>query len=602
MARWFVSMALSATAVVSGDAGQAQMAPPACAESAQCAMQELRFLVAQNERIRRLQQEATQDPQLDAVLTFNEQAQASLRDWFAANAALAMANDRLAAADQRLRALEGMKADVTDAEALESLTGAEKSARDGLARASKDLAESRREKWKAFGLRRNAVVALVLPSDPPGGNTTSPSVQSDPSESTAIAVDEECSLATAAARAKLNPNTCAADGARLAPALSAGALTIPGRPLEQRGIFTSVTGSKDGTSLSLRLADEFKWRSYGPPEDDLFRQRVVTLGVSGAVKSDGGDLLSFAPEKDGEALGALDRLSSKASISGTLSLNFFPVESAQSFAARGARVYAEARKACLEDQAKSSIMSVCEGSPLIAWMLARDTNGAYVHPVHAEAFSNLYYGSHEKHARSGIGVSLEYARPGFSFIDTAAVSRDEMGELLAAGVKQKRHDTWALTVFAYWRLPEQAQSIDLTVVPSLTYKDTWEKPDEALFCPPIDTSAPFTTAGCKTLGIAPPKRVTTVVPGAEVRMVLRGFQLSRFLGPEVALAPKMTWDTEDDRWGLDIPLYFAIGGDKTLSAGLKSSWEWGGENADGTSRDAEWRLSIMVGKAFSLNP
>lgn len=85
-------------------------------------------------------------------------------------------------------------------------------------------------------------------------------------------------------------------------------------------------------------------------------------------------------------------------------------------------------------------------------------------------------------------------------------------------------------------------------------------------------------------------------------MLFRGFRLSRLLAPEIALAPKLTHDTEEERWGLSVPLYFAIGDDKSLTAGLKYSREWGGLKTDRMPRDTDSALSIVVGKTFTLIP
>lgn len=588
----------------------AQWRSPLCAESIECAQEELQLLKEQSDelsRTRLLSDTRTSDPELEAKLAFNQQVQASLREWSSANAALEKAKDSIASIDARIKVLETIKADVADASAYEALLATETKAREDLRVSLTKLTDDRSKKWQEYALRRKIAGSMKLRVTPDVREASSHRVK--PNHERSDGQSTTCSLATSEDRARLNPNYCTAAGQNLArqmslsPALSAADLTIPGRPLERRGLSTSITGTKDGTALSLGIADEFRIRSFRAAEESLI-QRVSTLGLSATVKTDGGNLFSFSPEKEGETLGALDRLNAKSSLSAGLSLNFYPREGSGSFKARGAKLYEDARNACLDEQSKAAVLSSCQGEQLIAWILAQDAKtGGYAHPNEAAAFNNLYFGSPEPNARFGGGLSIEYARPGFAFLDPKSIDAAAIPALLAKKIEPTRYDTWVIGGYLYWRLPERVSWFDTTIVPSLSYKDTREKPDEAIFCPAIDTSAPFNTSGCKTLGIAAPKHIKTWVPGAEVRILFRGFRLIRFLAPEVALAPKLTLDTDADRWGLSVPLYFAVGSDKTLTAGLNFSREWGGLKSDKTTpKDTESGLSIVVGKTFSVVP
>lgn len=573
----------------------AQSPPPACGTATvACARADLDFLNWQHGVLTREKQAAERagdtPTQISRQLAFNEQTQALLNQWFAANAASTKAGDALDAAQKRITQLEAMRDEVQDKPAFDTLMQAERDALPALTQAVGTANMARDTAWNAYLLRRNVAVALILPLKEPAP---------PPQVAASRAPTPACSIDDATSRAGLKPNDCVQQALALSTSLSASAVTIPGRPLDRRGLFTSITGSKDSTTLSLGWADEFKRRI--PFQDGA--QRVFTIGYGLSVKSDGSDLLSFKPEKDGETIGALDRLATKSSISGTVSLNWYPYESAVTRVARGEAMAAAARTDCLAEQGKAGATpSTCQGQDLITWIFAKDAKGGYAHATHAEAFNGFYFGSPEQNARRGLGLTVEYARPGFAYIDAAGATPDQIGTQLADGGTSDRHSSWGITGFAYWRLPEAMPNFDVTLVGSLTYKDGWKEADEALFCPAIDTSQPFSTAACASYQVAAPKHVKSLVPGIEARMIWNGFRLGRWLTPQVAMAPKFTWDTEDDRKGIELPLYFGVTDDKSLTAGLKYAHGWDGTKADGSPRDSESAISIVVGKTFTLNP
>lgn len=578
----------------------AQSPPPVCAPDIAiitCAQADLKFLNWQHDMLMQQKQTAERNEILltpvNRQIAFNEQTRTLLNTWFGANAAFIKATDAQDAAQQRIAQLEAMRGEVRDGPALDKLIEAEGDALLALTTALASARTAQDKAWSAFLLRRNVAVALVAPPELPAPDPVPVQAAVTPR------LKPPCSIEDAASRATLKPNDCVQRALALSSALSVSAVTIPGRPLDRRGLFTSITGSKDSTTLSLGWADEFKRRI--PYNDGA--QRVFTIGYGLSVKSDGGDLLSFKPEKDGETIGALDRLATKSSFSGTLSFNWYPYESAKARETRGAVMAAAARKDCLAEQGEAGATpSTCQGQDLITWIFARDSKRGYAHPTHVEAFNSFYFGSPEQNARRGLGVTVEYARPGFTYIDAAATTPDQIGALMAAGGTTDRHSTWGLTGFAYWRLPEAMPNFDITMVGSLTYKRDWKEADTALFCPAIDTSLPFSTAACTDYQIAAPRLVKSLVPGIEARMIWNGFRLGRWLMPQVAMAPKFTWDSDDDRKGIELPLYFGVTDDKSLTAGLKYARGWDGTKADGSPRDTESAISIVVGKTFTINP
>ncbi len=344
--------------------------------------------------------------------------------------------------------------------------------------------------------------------------------------------------------------------------LSAVQYSLPGSLLDKRGLTSAITASKSGTSLSLGIADEIRFRGIPATRTNDFYQQFSTVGYALKLStgSKGKIFTSTDTEEKDPAERSIDRIASDTAISGTLSWNIYGRETAKIFAKKEKAMRDKALKACRDEQKEvSKYPSSCLGNDLHSWIFSQDlSTGSYAHPEMVQAWNAAYWGppTQRPNALYGMGLRSEIGWKDFEFTPTGATE----------SVTEDKFN-YSLSPFFYY-----APSAQSVLIYQLTYKDDWEL-DE-------DTKLPV--------------KEDSFIPSLEYRYLFSGTRLNRYLFPRFGLAPKLSFDETDDRWSAELPLYLVSEDDK-LTGGFKLARNWGGEDKN------EWGVGIFVGTTFSLN-
>lgn len=454
----------------------------------------------------------------------------------------------------------------------------------------------------------------------------------DPPARTAMAGEPPCSIDSPAARVRLRPNCVVEHYPRSAgagSALSQARMTIEDRVLDRRGVTTQISVGSTTSTATLRIADTFNNRIV-PRGDGAFSQRAAnwgySLGIQSQLDSNRRARLGGIAETDrNRRLGSLDRLDAGFSVTGGLSRNFFRREDETSFQDRATAMADAARAACRADQSASApaAPSTCEGEQLIAWVFARKADGNFANQAHVDAFNQVYWGAHQRVAQFGFGLTSEVARPSFSYypFQTIAVPDPFSGgdtidvidrsfvppSYFAGEPTVNRH--WAYTIGAYgfYHFPfhpsdRRNSHYGVTLVPSVTWKVSYQAPSAYEICVPRLADLVTTNELCRTVSIADGTRQRTWVLGLEARALFSGRRIfgGHGLIPEFAIAPRYTFDTRTDRNALDIPLWFAFDASGQLNGGLRFAWEFGGVDADNEPRRSATGLYLQFGTTFNI--
>jgi hypothetical protein len=110
------------------------------------------------------------------------------------------------------------------------------------------------------------------------------------------------------------------------------------------------------------------------------------------------------------------------------------------------------------------------------------------------------------------------------------------------------------------------------------YGRTWKLPEDGEAC---ETVGDPPTGQCLTGPDGPPEKVDAGLVSLEARHL---FKLDDTR--TIALAPQITYNTEDDVVGVEVPVYLAPDKDGKLTGGLKFAW---------TSKDNEFGIGVFVG-------
>lgn len=436
-----------------------------------------------------------------------------------------------------------------------------------------------------------------------------------------------CSLETETTRRVLAPNGCRflAEATPVKVLRSEGSISLPDRPVDRRGVTTQLTTSGDKTALTLKVAGSIKRRTFLPDEDFWQRAESISysLGVTADVADSKGRLLGDSEkEKD---LETLDRIDERTKLIGSIGYNWYDREKSGSWDARAKKLRDDAAKACREDQAaaETAYPSTCEGQQLLEWIFAADGKGGYRNPKQVEAFNAVYWGAAEKVARRGVGLTGEISLPRLEYykfgkamvpnplkqgalsetIDTVNIPP----EFYAGKPLKRREVSFSLGAYGFYRFgsPSPTQPA-LTLIPSLTYKRDFEKPGEVTICPAA--AAPgatvVTTQLCKEISPSEGEIVNSLSPAIEARFYLPN--KTRFLPwllPGFGFAPKFSFEQREDenrRYAFDMPFWFGMNDEGTLTGGLAFQHQWGGRDTDGALRSKDTSLSIFVSTTFDL--
>ncbi len=122
------------------------------------------------------------------------------------------------------------------------------------------------------------------------------------------------------------------------------------------------------------------------------------------------------------------------------------------------------------------------------------------------------------------------------------------------------------------------------------YEQSYTQKDEATLCVPPPIPEPFT---CDRVRIGEPTKKKADFLHLEYRELYVSDRQGAFelFGNRWAIAPRLTWDMDEDIVGIRFPIYLVMGKDKSLTTDLV----FGGD-----SREEELNAAIFIGKAFSL--
>jgi hypothetical protein len=437
----------------------------------------------------------------------------------------------------------------------------------------------------------------------------------------------KCSLDNEEALRSLEPNDCRflAEAEPVRVQRSQGAISLPDRPVDRRGVTTQLTTSGDKAAVTLKLAGSIKRRTFDRSAGDPW-QRADSISYSVGITADVADSKSrIAGDSEKEKdLSTLDRIDERVKLVGSIGYNWYDVEPGDAWIARAGKMRDEITQACRKDQAaaETAFPSTCQGPQLLDWLFAPDGKGGYRNPKEVAAFDAVYWGPAEKVARSGIGLTGEIARPRLEYFNfttklienslkqgalTKAIDLTNIPADFYTGKSSRRREiTFSIGAYGFYRVGDvSVTSRALTLIPSVTYKHAFEKPDKVTICaaPPAGATI-VTTEFCKAISPNDGKIVGSLNPALEARFYLpNSSRLFPWLVPAIGLAPKFSFEQRKDdnrRYSFDMPIWFGASSDGALNGGVALQHQWGGRDAEGELRPKDTAVSVFVSTTFDL--
>jgi hypothetical protein len=299
-------------------------------------------------------------------------------------------------------------------------------------------------------------------------------------------------------------------------------------------------------------------------------------------------------------------------------LNFYDAQLLQSWRVAADKLKADAVKACLEDQAKlePSFRSTCTGQSLTDWVyVPADGKNGLKHEELAKQTNALYFGSEDLVPRWGIGVEGTISRPSAEYLREGGFEEffkskfDKTFE--DAALVRDRESAWSIAPYVFRRLGSEKARVTAVGVGSFSVAREFgfeSDAEKTLFCPAIDTSAPFSLAGCKSYFKMKPRDRMVYTPAGELRLLLvgNGWRPTAAISPRLSYAfGKTTASGNPDRWMLSIPALVFVDDQLKTGLGFKVDRSWGGTELDPATtslvgKDPETIVSLVVSKTFSL--
>ncbi|HEX8223081.1 MAG TPA: hypothetical protein VF605_04595 [Allosphingosinicella sp.] len=501
-------------------------------------------------------------------------------------------------------------------------------AEERLTALEKALAEKKGEIAKLDGqvqaLRRD--MGLSQPAAPPSTPLASSNIASE----APAAEEHECSLESANGRAREfsrdDLNYCP----RLALTADEGGQFRAGRVADRRGFRGRINATGDSTEATLEFTTTTSSRFLRSTADDpAAGQRIVskdyTFGIRGPVE-DG---------KKSARLGNLDEI--QGGVNGYLrfSRNTFLAEDKADVLTRGDEKLSPLQDTCKKDDdwTKSNLANAdrCSGLLLYRWIFEKDPKkGGFLHPEAVEAYNAVYWSApKDSHPVRGLGFEVGAGRPKFEYYPFATKEVEDPfqpgkmktvidpdafpADFYAKRTKNDSRYNFSLRGFGYVHgnrshnpfdgLPNLfAWSAGTTLIASVTYKRDWNIRKEFKdleICPIPKPGVSFTDGLlCRKINAAAPEIEKGFVIGGQIRQQIEpGW---RFL-PPIGIDAKLTHQTWNGRYGLEVPIYFASDKDGALNGGLRLGGEWGGTNDDGTPFESDWSIGIFFGTTFDLH-
>jgi hypothetical protein len=462
-----------------------------------------------------------------------------------------------------------------------------------------------------------------------------PPVQPDPASALASAAPAGdlplCSLETGPGREKqfipLEMKRCAKQALA---ADSGGKVGRPREAADRRGFNGKIDASGDSTEATLQYTTTTLGRYMMRKMDDPYSgQRIVsneyTIGIRGPIE-DG---------KKSARLGNLDQI--QGGVNGFLkfSRNYHRAEDRPVVLTRGDEKLPPLQEACKKDEAwtKGHLGDAdrCSGVSFYRWIFEKDPEkGGFLHPDAVDAYNAVYWSAaKDSYPVRGFGFELGAGLPKFTyypFVTKKVEDPTEPGEMktvidpeafpadfYAKRTKDDAKYNFSLRGFGYVHgskdhnpfdgLPNLfAWSAGTTLIGSVTYKRDWSIRKEFKdleICPVAKPGVSFTDGLlCRKINAAAPEHEKGLVLGGEFRQ--RIDPRWRFL-PPIGINAKITHQTWNGRYGLEVPIYIASDKDGALNGGLRFGHEWGGTNEDGTPFEAESIFGIFFGTTFDLH-
>ncbi|MEO9947385.1 MAG: hypothetical protein ABJH28_20710 [Paraglaciecola sp.] len=165
------------------------------------------------------------------------------------------------------------------------------------------------------------------------------------------------------------------------------------------------------------------------------------------------------------------------------------------------------------------------------------------------------------------GATMSYGRQEYKYFNT-----DEIDIL------EETENPWGGSVYYSYVIPE---SVWITI--ELAYQRGFKAQKSETRCPTTDlTSASFISCAESSLGA--PENDTN-------RNISVAFR-KKFKGLDLAIAPKLTYDFEDDEQSFSLPVYFLGNTEGNLTAGVRFDHDTGDEGS---------KFSLFVGSKFEIN-
>lgn len=237
----------------------------------------------------------------------------------------------------------------------------------------------------------------------------------------------------------------------------------------------------------------------------------------------------------------------------------------------------------------------CSGRGLWVWLRENRSEGQ---TTWSEVAGKIYEADNV-HPRFVVGIKYRQAYDEQKFLTPSDISGFTPSTTLAeidGAAKLNMRDVQPFSVKAYLgtSIDDFGNSGGIGLVTSIAYKNEYELSDAVkgkTLCAPDGT-----LTRCSDFNLAAPRKITEWVPGAtlNVKFPQLGFV------PVTGISAQLTWETESDRIGVQVPVYFSGTKDSPLSAGVRYFYRSSGEAPDGTELKKDEGFRFFVGTKFNL--
>ena len=141
--------------------------------------------------------------------------------------------------------------------------------------------------------------------------------------------------------------------------------------------------------------------------------------------------------------------------------------------------------------------------------------------------------------------------------------------------EKKNETAWSASLSGSAKFPKIA-----LVTLKLDYQNLYKASASVTRCP---TGGTTETSNCASASGAKPKQVERLVTSLEGRFTTNSLELVK------GVAPKLTYNDDDDKFSFNLPVFFLNDSKGVYNGGLNSSWN---------NAEHKWVFSVFVGAAF----